>query len=157
MKMLILGVVLITGALYARDVMPVTNKLYANECGSCHMAYQPGLMVENSWKKIMGNLSNHFKVDASLDKKDTMTLTAYLVKNSSDKSSAYLSRKITKYTNSNQVPLRITQGDFFRSYHDEVSSRVFKRKSIGSASNCAACHTTANRGLYDDDYVRIPR
>lgn len=157
MKKLILGLIVMAGTMYARDVALVDNKLYANECGSCHMAYQPGLMIENSWKKIMGNLSNHFKVDASLNQKDTMTLTAYLVKNSSDKSIAYLSSVITKYTNPNQAPLRITQGDVFRSYHDEVSSRVFKRKSIGSASNCAACHTTANRGLYDEDYVRIPR
>jgi len=157
MKKLILGAVLITGSLYARDVMPVNNKLYANECGSCHFAYQPGLMLENSWKKIMRNLSNHFKVDASLNKKDTMTLTSYLVKNSSDKSSAYLSRVITKYTNPNRAPLRITQGQVFRSYHEEVRSRFFKRKSVGSASNCATCHTTASRGIYNENYVRIPR
>ncbi|MCW9089130.1 MAG: diheme cytochrome c, partial [Gammaproteobacteria bacterium] len=28
----------------APDVAPVKNELYQSECGSCHFAYQPGLL-----------------------------------------------------------------------------------------------------------------
>ncbi|MDZ7696298.1 MAG: hypothetical protein U5R49_04980 [Deltaproteobacteria bacterium] len=31
-----------------------------------------------------------------------------------------------------------------------------ERESIGSFSNCAACHTTAEKGTYDDDGIQIP-
>ena len=30
-------------------------------------------------------------------------------------------------------------------------------ESIGSISNCVACHTTAEEGIYDDEDVKIPR
>jgi hypothetical protein len=33
---------------------------------------------------------------------------------------------------------------------------IFKRKSIGSMANCEACHITAEKGIYDDDDVKIP-
>ncbi|MDA3895761.1 MAG: hypothetical protein PF482_06415 [Desulfobacteraceae bacterium] len=38
-----------------------------------------------------------------------------------------------------------------------MSSDVLKRKSIGSLSNCSACHTTAESGDYDHDNVEIPK
>jgi mono/diheme cytochrome c family protein len=34
---------------------------------------------------------------------------------------------------------------------------VFVRPSVGSFSNCIACHTTAEKGVYDDDHVTIPQ
>ena len=40
--------------------------------------------------------------------------------------------------------------------HNEIDPDVFKRESIGSLSNCPACHTTAGKGVYEDDYVQIP-
>lgn len=57
----------------------------------------------------------------------------------------------------NQVPLRITDIQYIREKHHEISSDVLKRKSIGSLSNCSVCHTTAESGIYDDDNVKIPK
>jgi hypothetical protein len=34
---------------------------------------------------------------------------------------------------------------------------ILKGNPIGALSNCPACHTTAEKGIYDDDYVSIPR
>ena len=34
-------------------VAPVTNALYAEECGSCHFAYPPGLLPASSWQQVM--------------------------------------------------------------------------------------------------------
>ncbi len=141
-------IMLLTGLLSAAQVLPIKNKLALKECGSCHFAYQPGLLPSHSWSKIMHNLANHFGVDASLDKKDNAKIAKYYAKNSSDKSMRYLSRMITKYTRANEI--RITTGSVFRSAHREVSRRYFKRKS-GGAGNCMACHRTASMGYYSEE------
>jgi hypothetical protein len=56
-----------------------------------------------------------------------------------------------------RVPLRITEIPYIQEKHHEVSASVLKRKSIGSLSNCSACHKTAEKGIYDDDNVVIPK
>jgi len=35
--------------------------------------------------------------------------------------------------------------------------KVFKRESIGALANCMACHLTTEKGIYDDDNVKIPK
>jgi hypothetical protein len=57
----------------------------------------------------------------------------------------------------NQVPMRITDIPYIRREHHEVDPAVFKRESIGSLANCIACHITADKGIYDDDNLKIPR
>jgi hypothetical protein len=57
----------------------------------------------------------------------------------------------------NQVPLRITDIPYIREKHHEISPNILKRESIGSLSNCSACHTTAENGIYEDDNVTIPK
>ena len=37
----------------SNGVKTVTNPVYVEECGSCHMAYPPGLLPALSWQKIM--------------------------------------------------------------------------------------------------------
>jgi len=142
-------VILLASFLSAASVYPIRNKLVLKECGSCHFAYQPGLLPRHSWKKIMRNLSNHFGVDASLDKKDNAKIAKYYAKNASDKSMKYLSRIITKYTKPNEI--RITTGAVFRSAHREVSRRYFKRRTKGGAGDCIACHRTASRGIFSEE------
>jgi len=44
-----------------------------------------------------------------------------------------------------------------RRKHHELDPAVFKRESIGSLANCTACHITAEKGIYDDDDVKIPK
>ncbi len=157
MKYIYLVVIFISGILLASDVKPINNQLALKECGSCHFAYQPGLLPKRSWKKIISNLGNHFGTDASLDKKDEQMLLSYFIKNSSDNSNQYLSRVITRYTRADKTPMRITTGVVFRRAHDELRRSTFLRKSVGNPGNCIACHRTAKRGLYNEDYVRIPR
>ena len=40
---------------------------------------------------------------------------------------------------------------------DKGKHRKRKRESIGSLSNCLACHITAEEGIYEDDNVKIPK
>ena len=43
------------------------NPAWRNECGTCHVAYPPGLLTAPDWRKLMGGLERHFGTDASLD------------------------------------------------------------------------------------------
>ena len=49
------------------DVAAIANPVYKEECGSCHMAYPPGLLPARSWTKVMSGLDNHFGDNAELD------------------------------------------------------------------------------------------
>jgi len=62
----------------------VKDPVAKTECSDCHMAYPPILLPQASWEKIMGNLSDHFGDDASLDDATVKVLTEYFVKNSND-------------------------------------------------------------------------
>jgi len=90
---------------------------------------------------------------------DPQSMTAikdYLKTHAADHSSSKLSKKIMKSIGSG-TPLRVTQVPYIQRKHHEIDPRVFERESIGSFSNCAACHTTAEKGVYDDDMVAIPK
>lgn len=135
---------------------PVMNAKFKAECTSCHMAYPPGLLPARSWTKMMNTLDKHFGEDASIDEASKKEVLDYLVKYSSDH--AY-SRRGTKIlaTIGNNTPLRITETAYFIRKHDEISDSVFKRKAIGSKSNCLACHSGAESGNFEEHDVRIPR
>ncbi len=139
------------------DVAPVNNSLYTEECGSCHFAYQPGLLPEKSWQKIMADLENHFDENAELDADVQKQLTTYLVQNSADKSDFKRSKRIMRSLGRSDAPLRITKTLYFVRKHDEIPHRIVtSTKEIGSFSNCSACHTNAEKGSFNEHDVKIP-
>ncbi|MBV1712621.1 MAG: diheme cytochrome c [Desulfomicrobium sp.] len=131
-----------------------TNETYINECSSCHFAYQAFLLPSNSWKKVILNLSSHFDVEVILDQETENIIREYLISNSAEHSSSKVAIKILKSL-AGDSPLRITETPYFKEEHHEINSNVFNRSSIGSKSNCIACHTTAKQGNYDDDFINI--
>lgn len=142
----------------SKKTMPaVTNAKWKAECSSCHMAYHPGLLPEKSWKKMMAGLDQHFGENASLDGPTRDEITRFLVSNSADKSDNRRSSRINQSIPADATPLRITETAYFTNKHDEVSPATFKRKSIGSASNCIACHKGAEQGNFSESQVKIPR
>lgn len=40
----------------------VDDKTVLAECGDCHFAFPPVLLPARSWKKLMGNLKDHFEI-----------------------------------------------------------------------------------------------
>lgn len=143
---------------FRRDpgVAPVKNELYKSECGSCHFAYQPGLLPAASWKKLMGGLEDHFGENAELFEQTRQELTGYLVANAADRSDARRSRKIARSLG-NEAPLRIIDVPYIRDKHDEVPLRYIRgNPEVRSLSNCSACHTRAESGSFSDSEVRIP-
>ena len=139
-----------------RYLNPVDNAAYEEECGACHFPYQPGLLPSGSWEKILAGLEDHFGEVLELDPELKKVIAEYLKANAAEHSSAKRAVKIMRSLGS-RTPLRVTEIPYIQEKHHEVSPNVLKRKSIGSLSNCSACHTTAEKGIYDDDHVVIPR
>ena len=119
---------------------------YEAECASCHMAYSPGLLSEQSWKNVMSSLSRHFGTDASVDAKTQAEITSWLVKNATTRQ---------KY-NETAPENRITKTSWFIRKHDEVRPDVWKRAGVKSPANCGACHIDAAKGVFSENNIRIP-
>lgn len=95
----------------------------------------------------MNNLPHHFGTDASLDPATVKEL------------SGWINAHAGTYKRVSEEPPqdRITRTAWFVRKHDEVSAATWKRASVKSASNCSACHTTADKGDFNEHNVRIPR
>lgn len=120
---------------------------YKKECASCHMAYPAGLLPSGSWQHLMGNLGQHYGNDASLDAASARAINQYLTSNAGT------------YKRVSEMPPedRITESNWFRRKHGKhVNSSTWSRKSIGSPSNCSACHQGAEQGDFNEHSVRIP-
>ena len=123
------------------------NAKYQQECTSSLVADPPGLLPAASWQHIMGNLSKHFGTDASLDETSNREISAWL------KTHAGSGRR-----GGEEAPQgRISKTNWFVRQHDEVSSSVWKRASVGSAAKCSACHAGAAKGDFNEHAVRIPK
>ncbi len=159
---LIMGVLLVTSTVFlvsiqavadddekhgSKHVYSATLPVWKTECGECHIAYPPQLLPAASWQKMMGSLDEHFGTDASLDADVIAEILPFLEKNAGSE---------RKYAaDPGKSSMRITETRWFIKEHDEVSASTWKR--IDSPANCAACHTTAEQGNYDEDFIKIPR
>lgn len=142
-----------------KEVAPITDELYREECGSCHFAYQPGWLPEASWKKLMDAkaLESHFKENAELDEDTRKKLLAFLVENSAEKTRYKRSRKIMASLAEGDAPLRITETPYIKSKHKAVYDEVVsKSKKVKSLSYCDKCHQKAAQADFEEDTVYIP-
>ncbi len=120
---------------------------YQAECAACHIAYPPGMLPAASWRRLTAGLDKHFGVDASLDAASTAEIADWL------QSHAGRDKRVSQEPSQD----RISKSRWFVRQHDEVGASVWKRKAIGSPSNCGACHAGAAKGLFNEDDVRIPK
>jgi len=140
----------------AGGVAPVNNGLYEEECGSCHFAYQAGLLPERSWRKLMSGLDNHFGENAELNESDRLALENYLIENAGDHSNYKRSKKLMRSIRGGDTPLRITMIPYLKKEHREVPKGALKHEKIRSLSNCDACHRTAAKGNFGERGIDIP-
>ena len=140
------GTVAIAGG--SKDLLPATiSDKYRTECASCHLAYPPALLPLASWRRLLGNLDNHYGVDASLEPAEVLEISRWL------EPLAGTYKKVREEPKDD----RITNAAWFVREHRKIEADVWLRPSIKSAANCAACHTTADEGNYNDKFVRIPK
>ena len=138
-------------------VVSVNQPLYEDECGSCHFAYPPGLLPQQSWREIMANLEDHFGDNAELAEQDHTVVSEYLVNNSADRSNARRSKKFMRRVSLSKPPLRITELTYFKHEHDEIPAHVGRdNPQVGSMSHCDRCHQDAKKGYFSERKVNIP-
>ena len=141
----------VVGAVHADSEgnrVPLLPK-YQQECAACHIAYPAGMLPAASWQRLMGSLDKHFGTDASLDEVSLRELSGWLKSNAGT------------YKRVNEEPPqdRITKSAWFLRKHNEreISPAIWKRTAVGNASNCAACHTNAAQGNFNEHDIRIPK
>ncbi len=126
----------------------ITDAATQKECSACHTAYAPIFMPQRSWTAIMGDLANHFGEDASLPADAQAGILAYLVANAADTGAG--NKRMLRGVKDGDTPMRITEMAWWKRSHEEVSSKRFKSDKVKTASNCIACHKTADQGFYSE-------
>lgn len=142
-----------------KEVKPVSNKSYQEECGSCHFAYPPGLLPARSWEKLLTAtaLHNHFGDNAELDAATLQVIRDYALENAADKSWYKRSRKIAHAIAEGEIPLRITEVSYIKNKHQDIPEKMIKgNKDVKSLSYCDKCHMQADKAVFDNDTVQIP-
>ena len=75
----------------ADDRFPsISNEAVRSECGDCHIVYQPQMLPQRSWRKLMDGLTDHFGEELSLDDDTRGEVLAYLLANSADELVQYV-------------------------------------------------------------------
>ena len=120
------------------------NKEWKEECGSCHIAFPPALLTADNWQRLMGGLDKHFGANASLDKK------------TSDDILAFLQQYAGSGARHGASTLRISDTSWFTREHHEVSGKTWANPAVKSKSNCTACHVNAERGDWSERGIRMP-
>lgn len=117
------------------------------ECASCHTLYPPAFLPVQSWGRIMAGLEKHYGTDASIDAKANLAISQWLTQYGGT------------YKRISGAPPndRITESAWFKKKHNGVSASTWKNPKVKSASNCVACHTGANEGMYDDESIILPK
>lgn len=125
--------------------------VYAEECGSCHLAYPPRLLPQASWAAVLDGLAEHFGTDARVDAATLPLLRAHLY--------AAARRQRPGDVRADGRPIvRITELPWFRGEHRRFDrDRAWQRPAIGSAANCGACHRDADRGKFGEHGIRVPK
>lgn len=135
-------------ALADGNMMPLkVPETVKNECASCHMVYPPAFLPKESWVRMMGSLDKHYGTDASIDPRDLKEVSQWLVQYAGT------------YKRVSEAPPndRMTESVWFIKKHRKISQATWQHAQVKSKSNCMACHTTADKGQYDDDFVRVPK
>ena len=142
-----------------KEFEPVSNATWAEECGACHLAYPPGTLPSASWNRLLtaDALAHHFGENAELDDDTLKIVRDYAVANAAETSYSKRARKIAHATSTGEAPLRITEIPYIRRMHHEIPAKMITgNDKVKSLSQCNACHTQADQGVFDDDTVRIP-
>lgn len=128
---------------------------FKNECGSCHLAFPPVLLAADDWRLVMGKLDRHYGDNAALDETTRRDIEAFLIRNAGHRRHSNGTLPADTRPTNTELP-RLTLSRWFVREHDEVAAAVWKDPRVGSAANCAACHTRAEAGSFREREIRMP-
>lgn len=133
------------------------NAQWRDECGSCHVAFHPSLLPSRSWARIMAEQQQHFGADLALDVPTSAALLAFMSENSADRHQTEAAYKIEQSLKPDAVPLRITETPYWIQKHHDIAVADWQSPQVKSKTNCAACHSDAEAGTFEDAAMRIPK
>jgi hypothetical protein len=129
-------------------IAPVSDPTVRRECGSCHMAFPPGLLPARSWSRLVEDRGDHFGEDLALPAATAELIAGYLVANAGDTASRGLARKYMRWIGPDGTPLRITENPAFLRKHPFPGS-TWRDPKVVTKSNCLACHADAAQGAFE--------
>jgi len=152
MKKMYLLIAMLPLAALADDLRPLRDAppAFQAECGSCHVAFPPQLMVADDWRRVMRSLDKHYGDNASLDEKTRQILEDFHFRNAGG-------RKVGagRTAQAGELP-RLTRTDWFEREHRKVSAADWQHAKVKTPANCAACHTKAAEGSYREREIVMP-
>lgn len=132
------------------------NATWREECGSCHTAFYPALLPARSWQKMMDAQGQHFGSDLGLSPETHQVVLSFLLAHAAERHQTEAGFKTERSLAAHEVPQRITETPYWRKKHREIKPANWLKPQIKSKANCAACHSDAEAGTFDDGAMRIP-
>lgn len=105
----------------------------------------------------MTGLNKHFGTDLGLDAATSAAVLAFMTANSADQHLKEAAFKIDQSVPKDVTPLRITETPYWTHKHHDVAAADWASPLVKSKSNCAACHSDAEQGTFEDAAMQIPR
>jgi len=134
-----------------------SNAQWNDECGSCHLAFQPWLLPARSWQSLMAQQNQHFGEDLALEPATVSGLLAFAETHSAEKGMTEAAWKIGRSVPDGATPLRMTETAYWQKKHREIDTADWQKPQVKSRSNCVACHQDAEAGTYEDGAMRLPK
>ncbi len=132
----------------------VTDPVFAEQCGACHLAFPANLAPASTWAQIFQDLQHHFGANASLAPDQVATARHWLAANSAEHWDTLPSHILR--TPAPDGSLRITDSPGWRARHHAITASTFAAKPIYRSSNCVACHADAASGMFAPQNIAIP-
>lgn len=132
------------------------NTLWREECGSCHTAYYPALLPARSWQKLIDTQDQHFGSDLALSEQSRSVVLGFLLAHAAERHETEAGFKTDRSLPPDAVPTRVTETPYWRKKHRDISTADWNKPQVKSRANCAACHSDADAGTFDDGAMRIP-
>ena len=133
------------------------NPQWRDECASCHAAFYPSLLPTRSWQQMMAEQDKHFGTDLGLAAPTTATVLKFLENNSADHHLTEAGLKIDQSLPKTATPERITDTPYWIKKHRDIAAADWANPLVKSKNNCAACHSDAEAGTYEDGAMQIPK
>jgi len=127
----------------------------AGRAGTSATLHYPPNVLQNS-ARWLSQPDNHFGMDNSkLPAGDLVEIAGFLATHPAE---AWDTEAGVRFrTASPSEPRRITATPAWQSLHVRVPISWFARGSVGSKSNCSACHTDAASGRFADTKIAVPK
>ncbi|MDD2881150.1 MAG: cytochrome b/b6 domain-containing protein [Rhodoferax sp.] len=132
------------------------NPQWRDECGSCHNVFYPALLPARSWQKMMTEQDKHFGTDLGFDKATSDAILKFMVDNAAEKHAVEAAYKIEQSIAATDTPLRVTETPYWVKKHREIAASDWANPLVKSKTNCAACHSDADNGTFEDGAMHIP-